>query len=143
MFEYQSGYERPGWDEFVRGFDRLFREVDRDLPLASFGFAPSELRDQGDKFVLRVDMPGATESDVHVELDRGVLTVAAARKEEAPAGYTSRRRERGALRFSRSYSLGEHLDPENTSAEVKDGVLTVTVGKSPAAVRREIQVKAS
>jgi HSP20 family protein len=144
MFEYRSAYDRPlGWDELFRGFDRIFREVDRDLPLSSFGFAPSALTDEGDKFVLRVDVPGVADKDVHVELENGVLTVTAERRDEVPQGYAVRRRERGGIRFSRSYSLGEHLDPEKTTAQIKDGVLTVTVGKSPAATRRQIQVKAS
>lgn len=144
MFEYRSAYDRPlGWDELFRGFDRIFREVDRDLPLASFGFAPSALTDEGDKFVLRVDAPGVADKDVHVELENGTLTVTAERKDEVPAGYAVKRRERGTIRFSRSYSLGEQLDPEKTTAQLKDGVLTVTVAKSPAATRRQIQVKAS
>lgn len=144
MLEYRSVYDRPlGWDELFRGFDRIFREADRDLPLASFGHAPSALVDEGDKFVLRVDAPGVADKDVKVELENGVLTVTAERKDEVPEGYAVKRRERAAIRFSRSYSLGEQLDPEKTTAQIKDGVLTVTVGKSPAATRRQIQVKAS
>lgn len=149
MSEYRSLLSRPffdpvgPWDVF-RTFDRFFQEFDRDEGLRSFGFAPSaRLEDAGDHFVLRVDLPGVNEKDVHVDLHEGVLTVSAHRSVSPPEGYEARRRERGDAQFSRSYVLGDKVDPEKTTAELKDGVLTVTVAKSAGAQKRTIAIKAT
>ena len=56
---------------------------------------------------------------------------------------TARRRERSALQFSRSFLLGDQVDAEKTNAEIKDGVLTVNIGKSQAVQKRSIPIKAS
>jgi HSP20 family protein len=146
MFEYRGVFDRPyrdplGWEGLFRGFDQLFREFERDLPLTSFGSVPAQIAEEADRFVLKVEVPGIPEKDVHVELHDGVLTVFAERATEAPEGYTLRRRERPALRFSRSYALGDQVDAEKTTAELKDGVLTVGLGKSTKVQKKNIPVK--
>ena len=146
MFEYRSLFDRRapvGWEEVFRGFDQMLREFDRDLPLTSFGSAPAEFTEEGDRFVLKVEIPGVADKDVHVDMNQGVLTVSAERAVEAPEGYTARRRERSDVRFSRSYALGDRVDPELTTAELKDGVLTVSLTKSKRAQKKSITVKAS
>lgn len=142
-FDRSLGDPYLGWDELFRGFDRVFREMDRDLPLTSFGRAASSLAEEGDRFVLRVDVPGLTEKDVQVDFQGGALTVSAQRTTDAPEGYTPVRRERSAIKFSRSFVLGDHVDPEKTTAEIKDGVLTVSLAKSQAVQKRTIPIVAS
>ena len=48
---------------------------------------------------------------------------------EVPDGYTPRRRERSATRFSQSFVLGNKVDPEKTTAEMKDGLLTISIAE--------------
>jgi len=148
MFEYRGPIDRPfvgpaGWEDVFRGFDQFFREYDRDVPLTSYGAVPAQVTEEDARFVIRVEVPGIADKDVHVDLHDGVLTVSAERTVEVPAGYKPRRRERAALRFSRSYALGDHVDPEKTTAELKDGVLTVSLGKSTKVQKKNIPVKVS
>jgi HSP20 family protein len=125
-----------------RSFDRLFQEFDRNEGLRSFGYAPSaHIEDQGERFVLKVDVPGVNEKDIKVDLHDGVLTVSAHRELTLPEKFEARRRERTDSSFARSYALGDKVDPEKTTAEVKDGVLTVTIAKAPGAQKRTISVK--
>lgn len=142
-FSYYDRFRRDplGFDEFFRGFDRIFRELDPGAPISSFGAASAALTEEDDKFVLRVDVPGVADADVKVELNDGALTVSAERPVEVPEGFKARRRERSALRFSRSFVLGDRVDPEKTMAEVKDGVLTVSIGKSKAIQKKNIPVQ--
>jgi len=122
-----------------RGFDQLFREFERELPAHELRLGARGDHGRGPSaFVLKVEVPGIPEKDVHVELHDGVLTVSAERTTEAPQGYALRRRERSALRFSRSYALGDHVDAEKTTAELKDGVLTVGLGKSSKVQKKSI-----
>ncbi|HVW27675.1 MAG TPA: Hsp20/alpha crystallin family protein [Polyangiaceae bacterium] len=148
MFEYRGVLDRPsrdalGWEGVFRGFDQLFREFERDLPLTSFGAVPAEVTEESERFVLKLEVPGLAEKDVHVEFHDGVLTISAERTVDAPQGYKTLRRERSALRFSRSYGFGDHVDPEKTTAELKDGVLTVGLGKSQKVQKKSIPVRVS
>jgi HSP20 family protein len=148
MFEYRGPSDRShrdplGWDDLFRGFDVLFREIDRDAPLSSFGRAASAMREEAERFVLDVEVPGLTDKDVKVDLHDGVLTVTAARTVEPPPAYTALRRERSAVRFSRSFTLGDRVDAEKTTAEIKDGVLTVGIGKAAGVQKKSIPVKVS
>ena len=58
-----------------------------------------------------------------------------------PHPQRSRRRERTDSSFARSYALGDKVDPEKTMAELKDGILTVTIAKAPGVQKRTISVK--
>jgi len=146
MFEYRGLLDRPprdifGWEDLFRGFDRFVRDFDREL--TSFGYVPSEITEEDGRFVLRVEAPGLTEKDVKVDLNGGVLTVSAQRPLEVPKGYGARRRERTETRFSRSFVLGDKIDPEKATADMKDGVLTVMVPKAAGQQRKSIAIKAS
>jgi len=149
MFAYRGLLDRPsrnpfGLDDLFRGFDQLFRELQQEEPaITSFGYAPSRLVEEDGRFVIRLEAPGLAENDVKVNLNGGVLTVSAERVVTPPEGYTALRQERAATRFSRSYVLGDAIDPEKTAAEIKDGVLTVSVGKAESRKRKSITVKAS
>ena len=148
MSEFRSLQTRPyfdpwggAWDLF-RSFDRIFQDLDRNEGLRSFGSAPSaRMEDQGERFVLKVDVPGVNEKDIQVDLHDGVLTVSAHRSLTPPEKFDARRRERGDSSFARSYALGDKVDPEKTTAEVKDGVLTVSIAKAVGAQKKTISVK--
>jgi HSP20 family protein len=147
MSEFRSLQSRPyydpwgAWDLF-RSFDRLFQEFDRNEGLRSFGYAPSaRMEDQGERYVLKVDLPGVNEKDVNVDVHDGVLTVSAHRTLAVPEKFEARRRERTDSSFARSYALGDKVDPEKTTAELKDGVLTVSIAKAPGAQKRTISVR--
>jgi HSP20 family protein len=147
MSEFRSLQTRPYYDpwgawDFFRSFDRLFQDFDRNEGLRSFGYAPSaRVEDAGDRFVLKVDVPGVNEKDIKVDLHDGVLTVSAHRSLEAPEKFEARRRERTDSSFARSYVLGDKVDPEKTTAEIKDGILTVSIAKAPGAQKRTISVR--
>jgi HSP20 family molecular chaperone IbpA len=148
MFEYRGLLDRSrrdplAWDDLFRGFDMLFRESDREAPLSSFGRAVSALREEAERFVLEVEVPGLTDKDVKVDLHDGVLTVTAERSVEPPPAYKALRRERSAVRFSRSFTLGDRVDPERTTAEIKDGVLTVGIAKAAGVQKKSIPIKVS
>lgn len=146
MFEYRSVLDRPAfdpfrWEDVLRGFDRLTREFERGVPAEGRTAGTTDVIEEADKFVLRVDVPGLSEKDVHIDLHDGILTIAAERPVDAPEGYVARRRERAPFQLSRSFAVGDAIDPEKTTAEIRDGILTVSVGKAAAAQKKTITVK--
>jgi HSP20 family protein len=76
-------------------------------------------------------------------VNESTLTLEGEHKSDAPEGYSTHRQERGAYRFSRSFSLPFKADVEKCGATVKDGVLTVKVAKAKESQARQIEVRAN
>ena len=137
----------------LRGeLDRLFEDFFGDgfgvaAPAALFankGFAPvMDLKEREDAYVAELEMPGMKADDFKVEVLEGVLSIRGERKHEAEEK-TKRwhRTERVYGSFERRVALPSTVDAERVDAAYKDGVLTVTVPKSPGAKPKTIQVKA-
>src|SRR5690606_11388939 len=99
-----------------------------------------EARD--DAFVLAVDVPGVAPEDIELQVTAEGVTLRAERKVVPPEGYSTHRQERGAFRIARSWSLPVAVDPDAAVAEVKNGVLTVTLPKAPEEQPRRITIHA-
>lgn len=91
--------------------------------------------------VVRADVPGLSDKDLQVEIMGDTLSLRGERRVEVPEGYSVHRRERGGFKFSRSFTLPARISAEQTTASVKDGVLTLTLAKAPEARPRQIAVR--
>ena len=103
-----------------------------------------DLLETDEQFVLRADLPGLSESDVHIELEDNVLTVSGERKAEHEAkreGFY--RMERAYGSFSRSLTLPKGIDPEAVTAAFDRGVLEVRVPKPEQRKPRRITIGGS
>ncbi len=100
-----------------------------------------DLVETGEHFILKADLPGMSESDVSVELENNVLTIAGERKtehEEKHEGYY--RLERATGSFSRALTVPEGIDPEGIAASFDQGVLEVRIPKPEQAKPRKVQI---
>ncbi len=135
-------------NQMRRRMDRMFEDFERagggqDVErLWSGRFPRLSLRETGTSLVLVADLPGLSEKDIQLTIHQDVLTLSGERKEDAPPGYYVHRNERAPVKFSRSLALPCKVDPENTTATVKNGVLTITLAKAMDAQPRQIAVKA-
>jgi HSP20 family protein len=140
------------FDDF--GFRRHMAPVtgpslDRDFWRASadlnrFWSPPIEVRQQGEKLVVRADLPGLRKEDVTVDLQDGILAISGQREQDETDerdGYY--RTERSYGHFYRTIALPEGIEPESCDASFKDGVLEVTLKapKEPEQKARRIPVK--
>lgn len=129
-------------DQLRRRMDWAFDEVERQSPLyRQSPYPPSNLYDTGAAFVIEAELPGLTEKDIELTLTSDVLTLSGKRTVDAPEGYSVHRQERAPYRLSRSYTLPAKVDPEKVSAELKDGILLVTLEKAAEVRPRQIPVK--
>ena len=93
-------------------------------------------------FYLEAALPGYTNEDVTINVDKHVLHIASekmTKKDER----TYIVRERGNIRFDRAFSLPEGINEEAIEAEFKNGILTVTLPKLPVKESKKITVKVS
>jgi len=80
--------------------------------------------------------------DVEITLNEAGLPLSGERKVAPPEGYSAHRQERGHLKFSRTLQLPCKVNPDQASANVKNGVLTITPAKAAEAQPRQITVRA-
>lgn len=135
---YQNG-DNPGVG-FRREVDRLFDDLFRgSLPSLGFGRSLSawpnvELVETDREIRVTAEVPGMSEKDVELLVEDGVLTIRGEKKsetEDKERGYS----ERYYGRFERRIALPSNVDEHGANATFRDGVLTVTLPKSPEAER--------
>lgn len=102
-----------------------------------------DVKETRDSYVLAADLPGIREEDLDISLTGNQLVVSGKREcEECAENEQYHLRERSYGRFSRSFSLPDGIDAEQVKAHLKEGVLTLTIGKKPEVQPRRIQVSA-
>ena len=134
-------FERKSYDIFnaFRDFeDSFFRS-----PAVSG--CRTDIRDEGDKYVLESELPGFDKEDIHLDLDGDYLTISAqhsSEKEDSDKEGKYLRRERSSSSYRRSFNIAA-CDSDGIDAEYKNGILTVSLPKrkeqEPAAKRLEIR----
>jgi HSP20 family protein len=129
-------------DELRRRMERLFSEYDAGTYRQMAPYPPANLVDRGTSLVLECEVPGCTERDLEISVTQDGISLSGERKIEPPQGYSVLRRERQAIRFSRSFELPCRIDPEKTEATVKDGILRLELPKPAEAQPKRIEVKA-
>jgi len=85
-------------------------------------------------------MPGVTEADLDVHVERGSLQVSAVRRADVPEGATVLRAGPGAARGEREFLLPDGVGADQVSASLDGGLLTVEIAR-PAAERVRVPIR--
>ena len=105
---------------------------------------PADVEEYGDRFVLKLDVPGVNVNAIEITLDQGVLTIAGEREKDAADKDVQRSRlERTYGRFHRRFTLPDTVDASAVRAAGRNGVLEVTIPKQPKSQPRRIEVSAA
>lgn len=125
-----------------RLFDGIFRSsegngVRRWIPA-------TDLREDGDNLILRIDLPGMDEADVSVEINENVLTVTGERKSdyEEHSGQIYRS-ERAFGHFTRTFSLPDGVDEDAVKGHFDKGVLELSIPKPVAKQPKRVEISGS
>jgi HSP20 family protein len=101
---------------------------------------PVDLFEHEHSFVLIAEIPGLSRNDVEIHAEEGRIVL----RGERPCGQVPceqyHRVERGHGRFSRTFLLPEPIEVDGVSADLKDGLLTITVPKVAGRSARRIDV---
>ncbi|WP_193211520.1 Hsp20/alpha crystallin family protein [Luteolibacter marinus] len=101
-----------------------------------------DITEDADEYVIKAELPEVKREDVKVTVENGQLTFSGERRiEKEETGRKYHRVERAYGSFLRSFQLPENADPEKVSADFKDGVLNIHLGKQEAVKPRQIEVK--
>ncbi len=94
------------------------------------------------ELVLKMELSDMRKENVHVTVENNMLTVRGERRfDEKLERENFHRIERQYGEFLRSFTLPTFVDGNKIFAEFKDGLLTVTLPKTPAAIPKQIEVK--
>jgi HSP20 family protein len=134
-------------DEMDRTFDRLFSDFGMTRRFGTMRAGSSagtalwtprvEASQQGDRFLVRAELPGVKKDDVQVEVSDQAITIHGERHEqrkEEKEGFYHTELDYG--QFYRTIPLPEGAIIETAQANFKDGVLEISMQAAPAEANR-------
>lgn len=120
----------------------LFGDYDWNTPvrMTPRWLMASDVYQGDDNYYVEIDVPGVTEDQVDVTLDRKTLTVTVDRAHPSHEEWTSVMRGRSFGRFTRRFYLGDGLDSDGIQATLENGVLTLVIPMLETAKARKIEI---
>ncbi|GKT22478.1 Hsp20/alpha crystallin family protein [Acidovorax sp. SUPP3334] len=144
---YRSLFPRDMFAEM----DRLQREMQQAFDLsptirgfARNGFPALNVGGTPQSIEVYAFAPGVDPATLEVHLERGLLSIAGERKSaiaEADAKATAHINERFDGKFRRVITLPDDADPDAVNAQLRDGVLHITVQRRASAQPRRITIQ--
>ena len=134
-------------EEMERRFDDVFSwpllpAVWRRSPTMEMGWAPAiDVFEKEDKFVVKAELPGMKEEDIDISVVGNTLTIKGERKAESEVkedDYYYCERSYGS--FSRSIDVPSNVDTQKIEANYEDGVLEISLPKTPEVKPNKISV---
>ena len=131
---------RNPFEELERMFERMSRQFEDAAsewgggewaPFGSGDDVAIDLVDEGDAFVVTVDVPGFERDEIDLRVADGTLWIDCERSESSEEDEESYlRRERTHRSVRRSVGLPAPVEADEVTAKLRNGILTVTVPKA-------------
>jgi HSP20 family protein len=105
---------------------------------------PVDVYETTDRYVIAAELPGLARDDIELAIEDTRLVIRGRRIDhKAPAGEVLHfhQVERGHGAFTRTFEFAASIDAEAVSADLDNGVLTVTLPKVPSPPVRKIEVR--
>jgi len=141
----QSSAALSEWDPF-KVMEQLMRWEPLTEPLLvrrpDSSFVPRfDVKETKDAYLFKADVPGVKDEDVEIALTGNRLTISGHRQsEEHKEGDNIFTLERTYGSFSRAFTLPDTADSDKIKAEMKDGVLSITLPKRTEAQPRKVAI---
>ena len=124
--------------------DRLFDETWSPFEghLSDMGLA-IDVDENDQHYIVKTDLPGVQAENIHVHMDGDFLSIEAEipeQVEEKKEGRTLMK-ERRYGKFSRRIHIPQPIKADDVEANFENGVLTLTLPKSPEVQPRQITIK--
>ena len=103
---------------------------------------PIDVFETADRYVIAAELPGLTREQIELAMEESRLTIRG-RRVEPPASpeVHYHQVERGHGAFSRTFEFADKIDVERVTADLSDGVLTVSLPKIEPPPARKIEVR--
>jgi len=147
FFDFPAFGWRSQFDELERmrrQLDRMVREPEpQAFRVPGTGVFPLlNLTEDTDNYYLRAELPGVKNEDLEINATDNNISINGERRlPEENGNARFHRRERDAGRFSRAITLPGKVDNDKISANMTDGMLTITIPKAESAKPKQIQIQ--
>src|SRR6201996_2367603 len=108
---------------------------------ARFYVPATDIFETGDALKVVMEVPGVPKEAIDVKLENDVLSVEGRIQTTNYDGLDPLYTEYPIGHFARSFTLPEQVDQHNITAQLEDGVLTLTLNKRPESKPRRIAVQ--
>jgi HSP20 family protein len=129
------------WDplrDLLALHDQVGQLIGSDAP----GWTPPvDLYETAATFVLTAELPGLAREDIEIHAEESRVIIRGERDGGQVRCDQFHRVERGHGRFSRTFLLPEPIDVDGVTADLKDGLLTLTIPKAGGRSARRINVE--
>ena len=132
------------WDP-LRDLLALHEQIGQLVGTDAPGWTPPvDLYETASEFVLTAELPGLSRDQIEIHAEDSRIVIRGARAASGPGREIPceqyHRVERGHGRFSRAFALPEAIDVDAVTAELKEGILTVTIPKAGGRGARRVDV---
>ena len=118
------------------------RDFDHNSGLDSKpSFGAMTVLEYADRWTVEVDVPGALPADIETTLTDGSLVIEGHRKPGTEEGVKEVFNDRGFGAFRRELKVREGIDRGRIEADLRDGVLTVTLFRSAESSPHRISIR--
>ena len=99
-----------------------------------------EVKEKPEAYGLTVQLPGVAKDGLSITAEEDTLTIRGERGWKRPAGWTSLYRESSDLAYELVLQHDNSVDVDKVHAELRDGVLRVSLPKTEARKPRKISI---
>ena len=128
LFDDFMNFEFPRFPSVDNAEKKLYGKSSADI-------MKTDVREHDDHYEVDIDLPGFKKEEISIELQKGNLTVSAAKnvsEEEKSEEGKVIRQERYMGAMQRNFYVGEYITEEDVKAKFEDGVLKLKVPKKDA-----------
>lgn len=129
---------RDEMDRLLTGF--FGESINRGSCSGSRGQPAVNVWERDDAVMVELEVPGVKSDQVEISVVGGELSLKIERPDPGQEGVTFHRRERPVGSFARVLRLPTDVDADRVEAELRDGVLTISLPKAESAKPRKIKV---
>jgi HSP20 family protein len=129
-------------DVVSRVFDDPFFRFFEDLTTRDW-LPAAEVVENENAMIFTFEVPGLEQKDINISMENGMLTISGEKVSTEHKETDYLRSERWYGKFSRSFSLPPSVDTANVSAQLRNGILTVTVPKKEEARPKKVEIRVS
>ncbi len=120
----------------------LLTDFTPTIPNAVRSYPVLDMAEYENESVIVAELPGVKKEDLKISVEHGWLTIGGERKPfEIPQNARVVLNEMRVQNFSRSIELPHEVDANKISAELQNGVLTITLPKVESLRAKEIQIQ--
>jgi HSP20 family molecular chaperone IbpA len=129
------------FNQIIPNFTRSFTQREPANGGSSAALKPVHaLNETPDAWNLVVQLPGVAREHLEFSTEENLISIRGSRNWQRPAGWTTLYRESVDAPYELVLEHGNNVDVEKIHAELKDGVLTVSLPKTEAVKPRKVVI---